>query len=71
MRKIQSKKIYLFRLIYLYNSLKSKQSDNSLGNGGLTKEFYETFWNEQKEIFVDSASEAKEKVNLKDRLSLG
>ena len=71
MRKIQPKKIYLFRLIYLYNSLKSKQSDNSPGNGGLTKEFYETFWNEQKEIFVDSASEAKEKVNLKDRLSLG
>ena len=37
------------------------QSDNSPGNDGLTKEFYETFWTELKEIFVDSESEAKEK----------
>ena len=46
---------------YLYNSLKSMQSDKSPGNDGLTKEFYETFWTELKEIFVDSVSEAKEK----------
>ena len=45
----------------LYNSLKSMQSDKSPGNDGLTKEFYETFWTELKEIFVDSVSEAKEK----------
>ena len=32
-----------------------------LGTDGLTKEFYETFCNELKEIFVDSVSEAKEK----------
>ena len=44
-----------------YNSLKSMQSDKSPGNDGLTKEFYETFWTELKEIFVDSVSEAKEK----------
>ena len=45
----------------LYNSLKSMQSDKSPGNDGLTKEFYETFWTEPKEIFVDSVVEAKEK----------
>ena len=57
-----------------YNSLKRMQSDKSPGNDGLTKEVYETFWNELKEIFIDSVSEAKEKenlqVHLKDRLSL-
>ena len=31
---------------------------------GLTKEFYETFWNELKEIFTDSVSETKEKLHL-------
>ena len=48
----------------LNNSLKSMQSDKSPGNDGLTKEFYETFWKELKEIFVDSVSEAIEKGNL-------
>ena len=33
----------------------------SPGNYGLTKEFNETLWNEQKETFVDSVLEAKEK----------
>ena len=37
------------------------QSDKSPDNNGLTKEFYEKFWNELKEIFLDSVSEAKEK----------
>ena len=45
----------------LYNSLKSMQSDESPGNNGLTKKFYETYWTELKEIFADSVSEAKEK----------
>ena len=40
------------------------QNDKSLGNDGLTKEFYEAFWNELKEIFVDSVLEAKEKGHL-------
>ena len=39
------------------------QSDKSSGNDGSTKEFYETFWNKLKEIFVDSLSKAKEKVH--------
>ena len=40
------------------------QNDKSLGTYGVTKEFYETFWNELKEIFVDSVSGAKEKGYL-------
>ena len=40
------------------------QSDKSLGNDGLKKEFQEMFWTELKEIFVDSVSEAKEKALL-------
>ena len=36
------------------------QNDKSPGNDGLTKEFYETFWDDLKEIFVDSVREAKE-----------
>ena len=40
------------------------QNNKSSGNDGLTKEFYETFWNELKEIFVDFVLEAKEKGHL-------
>ena len=40
------------------------QNDKSLGNNGLTIEFYETFWNKLKEIFVDSVLQAKEKGHL-------
>ena len=36
------------------------QNDKSPGNNGLTKEFYETLWDELKEIFVISVREAKE-----------
>ena len=35
------------------------QNDKSPVSDGLTKEFYETFWNELREIFVDSLLEAK------------
>ena len=36
------------------------QNEKSPVNDGLTKEFYETFWNELKETFINSESEAKE-----------
>ena len=37
------------------------KNDKPPGNDGLTKEFYEIFWNELKEIFGDSVLEAKGK----------
>ena len=40
------------------------QNDKSPGNDRLTKEFYETFWNNLKEIFVNYVSETKEKRHL-------
>ena len=40
------------------------ENDKSPGNDGLAKELYETFWNEMREIFVDSVLEAKEKGHL-------
>ena len=40
------------------------QNDISPGNDGLTKEFHGTFWNELKEIFIDSGSQTKEKGHL-------
>ena len=40
------------------------QNDKSSGNNGLTKEFYEIFWNELKGIFVDSVLETKGKGHL-------
>ena len=48
----------------LCDSLKSIQNDKSPGNDRLIKEFYETLWNERKEIFTDSVSETKEKRHL-------
>ena len=33
-------------------SLKSTQNNKTPGNDGLTKEFYETFWNEIKYVFL-------------------
>ena len=35
-------------------------NNRSPGNDDLTKEFYETFWDDLKEIFVNSVREAKE-----------
>ena len=40
----------------LYDSLKILQSDKSPVNDGLTKNFYKTFWNELKEIVIESVS---------------
>ena len=40
------------------------QNNKSPTKDGLTREFYETLWNELKEIFIDSVSETKEKEHL-------
>ena len=45
-------------------SLKCMQSNKMPGNDGLTKEFYETFWNERKYVFLKSLKQAKEKGHL-------
>ena len=47
-------------LIGKYTFHKSMQNGKSLGNDGLTKDFYETFWDGLKEIFEDSVRESKE-----------
>ena len=38
----------------LYKCLRSMQNEKSPGNEGLTTEFYETFWDDLKEIFLNS-----------------
>ena len=40
------------------------QNNKSPGKDGLTKEFYETFWNEIKHPFMNSIMEAREKKKL-------
>ena len=44
----------------LLKALKSMQNNKSPGNDGLTKEFYEMFWNEIKNPFMNSIMEARE-----------
>ena len=44
-------------------SLKSMQNNKTLSNDGLTKEFYETFSNEIKDVFLKSLKQAKKNVN--------
>ena len=48
----------------LLRALKSMQNNKSPRNDGSTKEFYETFWSETKNIFMNSITEAREKVKL-------
>ena len=48
----------------LYSSIKSMQNNKSPRNNGLTKEFYECFCNEIKEMFINSVIETKNKGEL-------
>ena len=48
----------------LYNAMKNMQNNKSPGNDGLTKEFYENFWVEIKELLIASATEAKHRGDL-------
>ena len=48
----------------LFIFLKSMQNNKTPGNYGLTKEFYETFWNEIKHALLKSLKQAKEKGQL-------
>ena len=48
----------------LYNAMKNMQNNKSPGNDGLTKEFYEGFWDEIKELLIASATEAKQRGDL-------
>ena len=45
-------------------SLKSMQNDKTPDNDGLTKEFYEIFWNEIKYVFLKSLKQPKEKGQI-------
>ena len=40
-------------------AMKSVSNNKSSGNGGLTKEFYETFWEELKQPYMNSLNQAK------------
>ena len=42
----------------VFKSLKSMENNESHGNDGLSKEFYECFWNEIKKPFLTSIHEA-------------
>ena len=44
--------------------LNNVYNDRPPSNDGLTKDYYKMFWNELKEIFVDSVSRAKETGHL-------
>ena len=43
----------------IYESMISFDNNKSPGNDGLTKEFYQTFWQDVKDIFFNSLQEAK------------
>ena len=45
-------------------SLKSMQNNKLSGSDGLTKGFYETFWNEIRYVFLKSLKQAKENIQL-------
>ena len=44
--------------------MKNMQNNKSPGNDGLTKEFYDGFWDEIKKLLIVSATEAKHRGEL-------
>ena len=48
----------------VFDAFKRTTNNKSLGNDGLTKEFYETFWNESKDSFINSIKLAYQKKSL-------
>ena len=48
----------------MIDALKSFGNIALPGNDGLTKEFYSTFWNELKELFMNSISQTKVSTKL-------
>ena len=44
--------------------MKSMENDKSPGDNGLTKEFYETFWDDIKASFISSIKQATERKEL-------
>ena len=44
--------------------MKGIENDKSPGNDGLTKEFYETFWDNIEETFISSIRQAEETKEL-------
>ena len=43
--------------INLFDSMKSMKNNKTAGNDGLTKEFYETFWDELKTPLMESVNQ--------------
>ena len=48
----------------LYDAMRNMENNKSPGNDGLTKEFYESFWDEIKELLIASATDAKHRSEL-------
>ena len=44
----------------IYGSMINFGNNKSPGNDGLTKEFYQTFWQDVKDIFFNSSQESKQ-----------
>ena len=65
--KIKKAKLNQKRFIWFS---KKQAKDKSPGNDGLTKESYDTFRDELKEIFIDFESETKEHLSTSQRQAI-
>ena len=50
----------------LFHALKGISNNQSLGNDGLTKKLYETFWDELKDPFINSIKLAYQKKGIRN-----